>query len=149
MSEQTSCACGTSNAFVGVVTPASCESGCKSSRVSGDGLMVDNGSEAAPVTDHASPLKAKQQALAILEARLTNVFLRLATRVNAASLAFIQQGPEDASAFGDVDREIVLAIRQFRAEFADLSQELVITLSDIEQLLIAKHKGGLELGEAG
>ena len=139
---------GSSDAFIGVIAPASCESGCEGSFASGSGLMVDNGSEAASVADHASPLEAKQQALAILEARLTNVFLRFAARVNAASLASIQQGPEDTVPLRDVDRDVVIAIRQFRAEFADLSQELVVALGEIEQLLIAEHEGGLELGEA-
>ena len=70
MSEQMSYACGSSDAFVGVVIPSSGLCG-ESSHVSGNSLVVDGSAHAASIALDPSVTKTKQELLALLEARLT------------------------------------------------------------------------------
>lgn len=113
-------------------------------------LVVDGSAHAASIALDPSVTKTKQELLALLEARLTEVTHRLSAVVMASSVAILKQSPENlAGRLSDVDRDVVRALLDLRAEFLVFNGECVDALTELERLLLDGKDGELNLGKAG
>lgn len=115
-----------------------------------DSIGVNDAVNPAPITFNGSVAKTQKDALALLEARLTEVTNRLSAVVMAYSVAILKQSPENiAGRLIDIDRDVLVAARNLRAEFLVFNSECIDVLTELERLLLDGKDGELDIGKAG